>query len=1263
MPRIIESDSILLSNYDFDIIDVDSEDDSENFSPIEPVPSEKEEVEGYTNSNAQSTASIGPRSQTDARVTSNPEIEDLKPTKRSLRSSANALAKEEEVSPEPHCYNRTRSRRRFQKAECVSVPPLLVPKSKYANWTHSLPVCDERSALSNILDRTTEMTSPDFHNILLEDFVIYRDDLRTHYPGQMVTLDNIVSLREGCKYLLNGVLRCGDLVRYVQAVEIDIDAISIDGFEDTDVHSVHDMVYLQTTIAARRRHKARRCWYQLGEPAAEYRELYEKFLWVADLAKHVIDYLYERFRLDGSRVPLRDFRSEFLKFLVELHGGNERFQKWRELFKNKTDFRVPINRHREFIFGRAYNLGGHYLRHDLWSDMMLRPASALPDDRGPEDTVVTPFVKSCCELMPWAYVLKSESISAAVQEARQRRAAAMGFSLFSARISGMKGNVAKSAALLERAAHLPPPANIRAEDALRKFAIVRLRKPTKTAISYIYIQKVEYRHGRAELKVLHVCLPSETICADGYYPHGDELFLSADCNCSSVPPIRTTDIIQVIPVTFGDHPQAGAELFIQQRYVHSEAILSRLKESDLSCHCHRPAAFPPKDVVDGNQRAPRKPLSGLSLFTGCGNFDLGLEASGAVDVVAAVEIKETPLKTYAANRSRGLEGLVLNSVNCCLSDVFKGIGDLPDPTSIDIVISGNPCKGFSLINRLRSDDRGMRNCSLVASAISYIETYLPLYAILENVEAMDNGDGNSCNQLIACLAGLGYQVRKMVLDSRDFGSSQRRRRLFVVAAAPRVLLPERPEPVCKSLGSFSTAATASNGLPPMDNDGLICLSHPDHIAGAKQTPMFRELMRRVPRFPKKMGFLSSIKAGCQGEAQLEWFKSRGSLNRVKNHVAFTRIDPSHYIPTITTTPNPCCSRGGGRIIHWDQHRTLTFLEVRRGQGIPDEEVIVGDLQQQWAQVGNAVNRQVATALGKSIAQSWLSGEYFMHSPIFTDLRITVGPSTLEVTIPQSGSLRLTSLTQEDADDDGTGDASDGSSTTRVEPDHVLATKPAEEDQISRYTGESVRAVKAEIWQENGRNEGQPVIVCSSPSSSLHTSHSAENANTCQVMQIWPKTPSSPSMPMTGSLPAELGSASHPIDLDAELPVPKRRRLTRILTSPTSHSPASPNSASMSSSSELPDKITNTGNGSITIDTPFSPRERKVRLTPASGLPKQEPGTPEIREDKNDHDDSDDSDDEAVKIWTGIRSRHRQDGSKNRSGASTKCAISITIDLD
>jgi DNA (cytosine-5)-methyltransferase 1 len=53
----------------------------------------------------------------------------------------------------------------------------------------------------------------------------------------------------------------------------------------------------------------------------------------------------------------------------------------------------------------------------------------------------------------------------------------------------------------------------------------------------------------------------------------------------------------------------------------------------------------------------------------------------------------------------------------------------------------------------------------------------------------------------------------------------------------------------------------------------------------------------------------------------------------------------------------------GRVLHWDQYRSLSTMETTKAQGFLDHEVIFGTPSQQLKIVGNSVDRKVALAMG------------------------------------------------------------------------------------------------------------------------------------------------------------------------------------------------------------------------------------------------------------------------------------------------------------
>jgi len=100
---------------------------------------------------------------------------------------------------------------------------------------------------------------------------------------------------------------------------------------------------------------------------------------------------------------------------------------------------------------------------------------------------------------------------------------------------------------------------------------------------------------------------------------------------------------------------------------------------------------------------------------------------------------------------------------------------------------------------------------------------------------------------------------------------------------------------------------------------------------------------------------------------------RSTLWAADTNKAFTRNDPDGIFPTIITRPTPQCTKNG-KFLHWQDHRPLTIMEVRRAQSFPDHEVLVGNPDRQWKVVGNSVARTVAVAFGMSLRQAWLEDE-------------------------------------------------------------------------------------------------------------------------------------------------------------------------------------------------------------------------------------------------------------------------------------------------
>ena len=101
---------------------------------------------------------------------------------------------------------------------------------------------------------------------------------------------------------------------------------------------------------------------------------------------------------------------------------------------------------------------------------------------------------------------------------------------------------------------------------------------------------------------------------------------------------------------------------------------------------------------------------------------------------------------------------------------------------VDVYTFTPPCQDFSQ-NGLRRGVNGPKQTgALIKKAMQYIKNKTPRVTIFENVFAMTHKTLKPVlDGIVKALINMGYTVNYKVLDSRDYGLPQDRRRVFVVA--------------------------------------------------------------------------------------------------------------------------------------------------------------------------------------------------------------------------------------------------------------------------------------------------------------------------------------------------------------------------------------------------------------------------------------------------------------------------------------------------
>lgn len=398
-------------------------------------------------------------------------------------------------------------------------------------------------------------------------------------------------------------------------------------------------------------------------------------------------------------------------------------------------------------------------------------------------------------------------------------------------------------------------------------------------------------------------------------------------------------------------------------------------------------------------------MKGLDIFCGGGNLGRGLEEGGAVDFRWAVDYFKEAIHTYKANLKHPLNTkLFYGSVNDYLRQAILQEGGelIAKAGEVCVISAGSPCQGYSALNQSRGSDQSLLNVSMVASVVSFIDFYRPKYALLENVLGMakcgvKGKEENVFAQVICALVGMGYQVRPYTLDAWSFGSPQSRTRLFIsIAAAGLTPLPDpaqshsHPDGIpSRSLGTtanglplgsrywdltpfeYVTIGEATKDLPVNEYGKTSCIPFPDHRVTKNVSVLNQNRIACIPLYPRGMNFVKAAKAGLMPPPQFETLLNlRSQIRFGPSSRSWQRVNPDALIPTVTTNCQPEDGIAGSWV-HWDRNRLITVMEVRRAQGFPDHEVIVGLPAMQWKIVGNSVARPVALALGMSLRTAWL----------------------------------------------------------------------------------------------------------------------------------------------------------------------------------------------------------------------------------------------------------------------------------------------------
>lgn len=208
------------------------------------------------------------------------------------------------------------------------------------------------------------------------------------------------------------------------------------------------------------------------------------------------------------------------------------------------------------------------------------------------------------------------------------------------------------------------------------------------------------------------------------------------------------------------------------------------------------------------QTRKQRPIA-VDLFAGAGGMTLGFEQAG-FDVLASVEIDPIHCATHEFNFP--FWSILCKSVIDTTAEEIRNRSAIGD-REIDVVISGSPCQGFSIIGKRALDDP--RN-SLVFHFLRLVIALKPKFFVMENVRGLTIGEHKQLLEtLISKFKDRGYKVEEnyQVLNAAHYRVPQDRERLFLIGCREDFELAKYPQPITQQAKPSNSKRRKLSNLP------------------------------------------------------------------------------------------------------------------------------------------------------------------------------------------------------------------------------------------------------------------------------------------------------------------------------------------------------------------------------------------------------------------------------------------------------------------
>lgn len=329
----------------------------------------------------------------------------------------------------------------------------------------------------------------------------------------------------------------------------------------------------------------------------------------------------------------------------------------------------------------------------------------------------------------------------------------------------------------------------------------------------------------------------------------------------------------------------------------------------------------------------------VELFAGIGGFRLGFDRAGGFKTIYSNDFDGWCKKTYDGYFGTG---------SMDLNDIQKvDENDIPD---CDVLTAGFPCQPFSKIGKLHGfeDARG----TLFWDVLRILKAKKPKAFVLENVaNLMKHDKGNTFKRILEALEEeLGYHVHCKVLNTKDYGLPQDRKRIYIVGFRKNITF-EFPK----------TMKLKRHVEDVLEKEPV----HDFYFMSQKYMDGLEKHKQRHAAKGNGFGYKVLDPKGISTTCVV------GNMGRERN--------------LIRDTPRPHSVNRTGSPLSKQGIRKLTIREYARLQGFPEEYQFADKVTIAYKQIGNAVSIPVAEAVAREVKQSLIGNEQFQEAIETTSL--------------------------------------------------------------------------------------------------------------------------------------------------------------------------------------------------------------------------------------------------------------------------------------